>query len=449
MKNEYTFKILPEEVSDNDLFEGKPHENIATGIHNLIKTSENGHTVGLQGQWGTGKSTIIKILEQKINGDGQNGIKLFYFDAWEHEGDPLRRIFLESLINDCGNLDEAELAELKDTISKKKTIKNVTTKRSASRLGTLLGIGTLCSPLGIGLLSASNTENLTIFEGQINWLFSCGLAIAALPIIVVICWAIPLSTSKQKSVFSIENWPLIQNQSEEKITNETSIEEDNTSIEFERYFDQIVTNLINNGEKLVLIIDNLDRINPEDALTIWSTLQTYLQHRNPLQNQNNELYKRIWTIVPYDERAMSKVWDPNYKIEANSIDDSDSKENSNSRAVSKSFFEKSFQLHIDVPRPTLTSWENLLNSFIDKALIEWPIESAKKIVNVFKYTRVDLAHNPTPRELKTYINQIGLLRSNTTNDIPTDTIAYYVIKRYLERKSTKEITEELIKGNER
>lgn len=52
----YTFKILQERVSDNDDFEEKTHEKVASNIHRIIESSTPAITIGLEGGWGSGKS---------------------------------------------------------------------------------------------------------------------------------------------------------------------------------------------------------------------------------------------------------------------------------------------------------------------------------------------------------------------------------------------------------
>jgi len=108
-KHEYDFDLLHDEATNLDIFEDKTHEKIADTLKRIIKKEPKGLTIGLEGGWGSGKSSIVKMLRDRINND--NDIKYFYFDAWAHEGDPLRRIFLESLIDNFGDMDK-ELSEI-------------------------------------------------------------------------------------------------------------------------------------------------------------------------------------------------------------------------------------------------------------------------------------------------------------------------------------------------
>ena len=95
ISEKYRFTLLREEAVERDSFEDGTHEKIATTLYKLITKEKGGVTVGLEGVWGSGKSAIISILGRKLKNEKK--IHFFTFDAWAHEGDPLRRIFLESL----------------------------------------------------------------------------------------------------------------------------------------------------------------------------------------------------------------------------------------------------------------------------------------------------------------------------------------------------------------
>lgn len=57
----YAFKLLREQASDADAFESKTHENIATTLYEIIQSEEKAITIGLEGPWGAGKSTVVAL----------------------------------------------------------------------------------------------------------------------------------------------------------------------------------------------------------------------------------------------------------------------------------------------------------------------------------------------------------------------------------------------------
>jgi hypothetical protein len=232
----------------------------------------------------------------------------------------------------------------------------------------------------------------------------------------------------------------LESEIEKETTQEISEEEERSSIEFEYYFKQIIRKKTQNGnlpKRLLMFIDNLDRIDSNDSLKIWSTLQTFLQQRNP-SNLDSALYNKIWIIVPYDQQGLEKLW----QIDKNG----DDTKNENQISCAKSFFEKCFQLRLDVPKPVMTGWEGFAREKINEALVTWPENEKEDILSVLKITRKNLVDIPTPRQIKTFVNQVGLLRMHAAPDIPTQSIAYYVIFKYInENIDSDKMREKILK----
>src|SRR5690554_2639681 len=185
MKNKYKFKILREEVETEDFYEDKTHEKIKNSLFELIKNEDEGITIGLAGQWGSGKSTIINLLKK------EKDFLFFYFDAWAHEGDPFRRIFLESFINcikesEKDNTIIKELEKKRAVISREKRTKTIEIKRATTKLGLWLAITTFIFTIGIALLSSINYDNLTFkWTGSVNLPFYIGMIFSLSPFFVL------------------------------------------------------------------------------------------------------------------------------------------------------------------------------------------------------------------------------------------------------------------------
>ena len=74
--------LVSDDPSEIDEFAGS-HKRIADAIANLIRTEKGGKSIGLEGEWGTGKSTVIKLLGKALNAASEDNEYLLYlFDAW-------------------------------------------------------------------------------------------------------------------------------------------------------------------------------------------------------------------------------------------------------------------------------------------------------------------------------------------------------------------------------
>lgn len=98
-------KPLNDNPSDKDEFEGNSHKNVANALIQLISKNkiEGGYAIGLEGSWGSGKSTVINIVADELNATDstqkRSDFLFFNFDTWARQGDPIKRSFLESFIN--------------------------------------------------------------------------------------------------------------------------------------------------------------------------------------------------------------------------------------------------------------------------------------------------------------------------------------------------------------
>ncbi len=81
-------------VSEKDLLGGQHYTNALK--HAICNPPSNStFTIGLFGEWGSGKSSIIQTAEKEIRAeDPEEQIKFITFDAWRYTGDSFKRTFL-------------------------------------------------------------------------------------------------------------------------------------------------------------------------------------------------------------------------------------------------------------------------------------------------------------------------------------------------------------------
>jgi ABC-type dipeptide/oligopeptide/nickel transport system ATPase subunit len=460
------FNFLPDESTNEDLFDEKNHQRVAQKIFELIEANKgNAITIGLEGRWGSGKTTIISIFKNLIS-QKKNNYQYLYIDAWEHEGDPLRRIFLEKIIQQIDPEESIkELTKIKYILSKRQKIVRTEIKKSPTKTGCIIAFLSLMIPFGSAILSTVNTSALTIldFNQPIYWQFLIGLVFCLAPVIyIMVRFILKWKKEGLKKTLNPKNWQFIGEDSTDTTTQEISEENERSSIEFEKYFYKILEILLlndnnNQRKQIILIIDNLDRINAQDSLKIWSTIQTFLQFKNP-NNINNEITKNLWIIVPYDENGLGKLWNnKNYYStepitkqheEQDHLNISESNNNipDYGNIQKRSFFDKCFQLRFEIPFTVQTSWEKYTKKLINTSLISLNQSEKDKVAQVLINTRESLADIPSPREIKTYINQVGIKLMLSDDDIKIDCISYYVYLKYHQQKTQEEIKQGLL-GN--
>src|SRR5262245_32194680 len=118
----------------------KDYDFLKTGVYaenltNIIKNTENDRvfTIGLFGNWVTGKSSIVETSKQDFD---QSRIKFVTYDAWQYANDSFRRMFLRKLREEL-KYDETDL--MKKFYENESMDVGNKYELSPSRLGMILG----------------------------------------------------------------------------------------------------------------------------------------------------------------------------------------------------------------------------------------------------------------------------------------------------------------------
>lgn len=428
---DYNFNVIHEQVADIDLFEDKTHQKVSNSLFQLIKTTEKGLTIGLEGGWGSGKSTVINLLRDSLEKDKEENTLFFMFDAWAHDGDPLRKIFLESLISSIdpeGNDDK--LNNFKDEVTARKKTVKVTTQKTASKLGKILSGSAIFIPIGAALLSSIDYSKVFSPWNELAngpyWILWFSLLFSFAPVLVLVYWAL-LGDSNAKGG---KTWDIFESQSTETFTQDITEDGERTSIEFERFFAQILEYVLCDNEKYkynraVVVIDNLDRVEPEHAKNIWSTLQTFFQYRSSkLANKKKIWNDQLWFVVPFDKEGLTKIW----------LSDSHEPQASgpmisNDKNAAASFLDKCFQVTATVPQPVMSAWVNYLDISINKALTGWPENERIEVFETYQRFASNLEQSPTPRQIQVTVNQIGMIGLTWGGVMTAEALCFYAIVR--------------------
>ncbi|WP_345844503.1 P-loop NTPase fold protein [Shewanella algae] len=407
----YSFRILNENVPSQDLFEDRTHERVSSNLYQIIKSAEQGVTIGLEGEWGSGKSTVINLLRKQLIEEDEKTL-FFMFDAWAHEGDPLRRIFLESLIN---VLDPEEkhkyLIEIKNKISGRTKTVEVKSKKSTSRLGKFISLSALTIPIGVSLLNKTNYSEILLPWSEnatsIYWIFIFGVIFSLSPVWVLILWKLFGDRDSENKI----SWEFFSTESTEDYSQDITENSERTSIEFEEHFTEIIRESIrlNVINKCIIVIDNLDRVDSEQAKNIWSTLQTFFQRRSS-GNGHKICTDNTWFIIPFDREGFKKIW-----------------KSSDDDCVGDSFIKKCFQIIAEVPQPVMSGWSKYAEDCIEESLNGWSQHDKEKALSTFiKYTSRRNKF-PTPRDIKVFVNQVGLFGSMWGGEMSIEAISLYAL----------------------
>ena len=76
-------------IDDIEIPKSNPFQNCELGrkpyadiLESLVCNGKGGCVMSLDGAWGTGKTTFVKMWQQQLN---NHEFKTIYFNAWEHD----------------------------------------------------------------------------------------------------------------------------------------------------------------------------------------------------------------------------------------------------------------------------------------------------------------------------------------------------------------------------
>jgi hypothetical protein len=296
-------------------------------LSNFIKASDTPLTVGLQGEWGTGKTSMLYMLLEHFKSEN---IATSWVNTWEY-----------SMFRSPGETTPAILK------------------------GMLTNLKLSC-------------------ESEGKW------------------------TIEEKSKDSVKKvFKFLGNVANQVISNQTGVDikgatanedasrEQAEIAEIKKEIALIITKLIedpnNEYQKVVFLVDDLDRIPPEQAVEVLESLKNLFDVPNCV------------FVLAID-----------YDVVVKGLESKFGKKTEENEREFRSFFDKIIQVPFSMPTGTY-DMGNLLSEKLISLNIEIPEDLIDTYSNVVKYT---IGYNP--RSLKRYINSFSLLRSLRNSDFEED-----------------------------
>ncbi len=394
------------------------HARVAEAIADLITSEQGARTIGLVGNWGSGKSSVIEILKQHLKRKMGDNAEVFIFDAWAHQGDPLRRGYLEKMIDfliEKNWISDQVLWKQKKEELARRTQKVITTSQPLlTPVGAVFAMSLLLLPLAFQLfIKYISSVGSDFYFGVLGAGISCS------PLLFLcatwVFWRPKLAPWKRQfwTTYRPPNQDrsllaLFLNKTIEKSETNTVRTPDPTSVEFQSLFGELVSDALRKeNRKLLIAVDNLDRIDTSDALAILATLRTFFD----FDGQSHDQFLRLWLLIPFDERGIRRLWNES-DLQAND-------------ELTRSFTEKTFQIKFRVSPPVLSDWHEFFKNQLKVAFPDHGEDDFHLIYRIYDLRMLAGTHAPTPREMKLFINSIGALHRQWKDDIPLPVQALY------------------------
>lgn len=414
------------------------HERIATAVATAIRQSPDLKVIGLLGPWGSGKSTVVGFVEKHLKAeDAPVRTYTFCFDAWLHQSDPPRRAFLETFIRflikeKLTNEDrwKKQLAELNRQIEETET----TSTPALTFSGRVLLFLLLLVPFGLQFVGHDWFEAAYGDKPSIAALWAFWLGFATIPLTLFAALFIyyrwrPVRLPWKDGYWTRKNWStnrppheddsllsLFINRQLEKQKSRVVRTPDPTAIEFQRIFRDIITAVSQSDRRIILVIDNLDRLNETDAVTLWGTIRSFFL--GAVDDVGDIPDAQLPTVIlPVDQKALERMYETQHDADV-------------ARILVRSFMDKTFDLTFYVTPPVLSDWHAYLSAkmrsvFGDHLEADWAFH-----VGRLYEKRYQEDGGITPRDINVTINAIATLWLQWHGQgVSFVTVAYYVIFR--------------------
>ena len=361
-------------------------------------------TIGLYGDWGSGKSSILKILQNKIetDEDSKNDSVVIYFDGWSFESfDDAKMALMQGIVD-----------KLEEKITTKETFANCAkkVKDNIFSLRTLMWLlRNVAAPIGMAAISGGITT--------ISSLISV------------------FSSFKGKEYELVKK---LTGEGAEKFLKDitdTHLDVDTFSAvrEFRTNFEELIK--ATKKKQVVILIDDLDRCLPEHIIENLEAIKLFL-------NVQNTAF-----VIAADQRIVSGAIHRQYK----EIADLSYSSNGSERSIGENYLDKFIQIPYSIPKLSNQEVETYImllfcKSQLEKEKFEGIHNDYQKYIVRHKFENygwenikdLGVTNNPSLENMITFITHCTPIISSSLKRNPR------LIKRFL---NAYELRDQLLKQN--
>jgi hypothetical protein len=423
--------IIFDVPSKTDDFDGKGHERsakaLSEGIHQVF--SNGGGAIGLEGSWGAGKSSVIEMATQQLDklapseSADQFKYHVFTFDLWTHQTDEFRRAFLERFLDFMQTAKfehKVDLEEQRDRIRNRKKEVTNESKRRYTTAGAIIVLLLPFLPLAYAWLNPAafvSANKLKPFPG-LDFVLPLPGILSVIAIASVLIGLVyfrreflraasdtALKTFGERLARATSNILTLTKQVDQETTVQWIRDEDPTTVEFQKTFHEIFGAAQTSANRLVFVLDNIDRLSKDSVKDAWSEMRSLLSgHKSDTAKQP------VVVVVPYDRDIITR----SLGLEHQDAD----------------LFAKTFQRILRVSPPLGSHWVGYLEVVLHKAFgDQHKDEAIYRLHRLLQFNLQSKNKLATPRKIVGFVNDLGAYWTQWGGTIPVESMAVFVLLR--------------------
>ncbi|AQU83130.1 hypothetical protein BV504_11340 [Halomonas sp. 'Soap Lake  len=423
--------IIDDIPSNQDLFHGGGHERTAHSLSKaIVKFDKGDSAIGLDGSWGSGKSSVVEMAARKLeekNDQGKRAYHFFTFDIWKSQGSGFRRSYLEHFITWAKRTFPKKRPDL---VKIEKQIQGKTREIETNNHPILewYGISVLIFLPFLPLYyfwarkvfdDLSKSGNASVFLYSSPFLILVAFVVGTL---LLSWWKYKFGTESERcSDFktAISRMLLISSRQHQdhKVVQRVR-EVDPNDYEFHATLREILGVIQSEKNRVVMVLDNIDRLPKKEIKEYWALVRSIFSrtHDLPTLDKNTD----IIAIVPYDRKL----------IESN-VNESDAdevkSETTLSSLASRELFSKTFDEVLVVSPPVLSNAREFFADKLEQALPEQISSDDRfRAYRIFCELLNIESGTTTPRQIVSFVNDLSGLYELHGGKFRLPTVATYL-----------------------
>jgi KAP family P-loop domain len=411
--------IVIDKVTDEDKFEGGGHRRTAEQFCRIIRefaSQGENRSIGLYGDWGSGKSSVVEMAKKRLS-SGEINYRFFTFDLWSANAANFKRSLLEELL-DWASLERPE--RLDDFESQRDKVRDreiVTTSDISLKLSTF-GLFFLILlpfiPIAYSWLGPESfNEKNRVLKVPLTNIEATGWFVAVFLFFVLFCGAaIALVThwcrSKNFRESASHLMSMVSHKEKTNTVTQNIREKDPNEHEFETLFRRLLQDIQDDGSRVVLIFDNIDRLPQHEIASYWALVRSVFSTSSSVKPAKHQ---QCLVVVPYEKSVIEDVFSATGK-------DHD-------------FLSKTFDANLRVAQPVLSNVSDFLQSILRERFgTEISEDDLNAVTKIFEYfANTSQNSSMTPRRVISFVNEVVDLAATWNEQVGLPTIAIYVTNR--------------------